>query len=44
METEPQARDWLRNPLPPAEEDTLFANLRLQLDPCITFDEIPEED
>ena len=32
METEPQTWEWLRNPLPPAEEDTLFANLRLQLE------------
>ncbi len=31
METEPQAWEWLRNPLPPAAEDRLFANLRLQL-------------
>lgn len=33
-ETPPDERDaweWLRNPLPPAEEDALFATLRLQL-------------
>jgi SNF2 family DNA or RNA helicase len=29
---EKAAWDWLRNPLPPADEDTLFAMLRLQLD------------
>ena len=28
---EREAWDWLRNPLPPAEEDALFATLRLQL-------------
>ena len=33
METELQTWEWLRNPLPPAAEDTLFANLGLQLDP-----------
>jgi superfamily II DNA or RNA helicase len=32
METETQAWEWLRNPLPPADENALFANLRLQLD------------
>jgi len=32
METEAQAWEWLRNPLPPAAEDSLFANLRLSLD------------
>lgn len=30
-EDEKDAWEWLRNPLPPAEEDTLFATLRLQL-------------
>jgi len=28
---EKEAWDWLRNPLPPGNEDTLFASLRLQL-------------
>lgn len=32
METEAQAWEWLRNPLPPAAEEPLFANLRLQLE------------